>query len=59
MSEFNPQAAANTARAFAKKTYRNEKLFAAALAIAAERWPCEVNPHEVASTAWAFAKATY
>ena len=50
LSDFYPQAAANTAWAFATMNYRHEKLFAA-LATAVVRRLREFNPQEIANTA--------
>ena len=58
LSDFNPQAVANTAWAFATVNYRDEKLFAA-LARVAERRLSNFNPQNVANVAWAFATVNY
>ena len=56
MRDFNPQALANTAWAFATMSHKDERLFTA-LAAAAERCMRDFNPQELVNTAWAFATA--
>ena len=54
MRNFNSQALANTAWAFATVGHKEGQLFTA-LAAAAEQRMGDFHLHELASTAWAFA----
>lgn len=56
MCDFNPQALANTAWAFAKACQLDD-LSLSALAKASERRMCDFGPQNLANTAWAFAYA--
>ena len=58
MGDFNPQALANTAWAFATMSHKDERLFTA-LAAAAERRMGDFNPQQLANTAWAFATISH
>ena len=58
MGDFNSQALANTAWAFATVSHKDQQLFTA-LAAAAEWHMGDFNPQALANTAWAFATASH